>query len=78
MFVVADRKPARTAKVRGYPTADAAEKAARRIVRMTGKDIGIWLRVDSGISREVACVVRDALDRVWTDVLAAPGQQTFL
>lgn len=73
-----------------YATAEIAERHARAIVKGGLKsEMSIWREADAHtptlgkLSRVaypelVATVMRDALDRVWTQVSAAPGQRCFL
>jgi hypothetical protein len=61
---------------RGYATVEEAESAARRY---TAKHDGELVTIyDNKINKDVARTCRDPLDRIWTDVLAAPGQVTLL
>ena len=70
-----------------YIDANDAERAARKAVRLHGGEISIWTnqpkeikgrRYSSSYSTLVATVLIDPLDRVWTQVVAGPGQQAFL
>lgn len=98
MFAVSLEAPGRNDEKKfRYPTADAAEKAARTLIKGRGGEISIWVRktrpskgyshvpgieapvldlYDGG--REIAVVLKDALDRVWTQVITAQGEECFL
>lgn len=78
-FAVAEEQPTRGDRKRfKYTSADDAERAARRIVRGRGGSMGIWLHDEKQSPLEVATVLRDSLDRVWTQVNAKPGDRAFL
>lgn len=82
MYEIEQRIPTR---LHGIPCADyrtasfdkieAAEKSARIRCKRNGHDVIIR---DAKTRRQIAVVVKDALDRVWTEVCAAPGQPTVL
>lgn len=66
-----------------YASAEAAERAARKVVALKGGEMSIWTSQPLTIkgrrySQLVATVLKDALDRTWTQVVAGPGQQAFL
>ena len=78
-----DRKDAAKYK---YATAELAEQAARRLVTGRGGSTAIWRAPANAVRKgdlhgqvsEVAVVLRDNLDRVWTQVGARPGDYAFL
>jgi hypothetical protein len=61
-----------------FATVDEAEARARLIVRRFGRD-SVISAVDAGSGRceHVATVLIDALDRCWTQVMAASGNGHF-
>ena len=73
-----------------YATAELAERHARAIVKGgLQSEMSIWREGErtqligrahtrAALPEHVATVIRDALDRVWTQVSAAPGQRCFL
>lgn len=80
MFAVAQERPKTPAKFT-YKTAEAANEVARRFVTGRGGEIAIWQALDPNLVArpvEIAIVLKDALDRVWTQVNACPGQQAWL
>lgn len=79
LFAVAEEQPTRGDLRRfKYTSAVDAERAARRIVTGRGGSMGIWLHHEKSFPVEVATVLRDSLDRVWTEVHAKPGQRAYL
>lgn len=88
LFAVSQDQPFVTGKDAAkfkYASPIDAERAARKAVKLHGGEMNIWVNTESspkakrsGYSQLVATVLTDALDRVWTQVPAAPGQQSFL
>lgn len=91
LFAVSQDQPFVTGKDAAkfkYVAATDAERAARRAVKLHGGEMNIWVNQPlpsevrqlkhHGYSQLVATVLTDALDRVWTQVPAGPGQQSFL
>lgn len=92
-FAVAQEAPGRNDEKKfKYTSADAAEKAARTLIKGKGGEVSIWVRktrqshspslakglqgpvldlYDGG--KLIAIVLKDSLDRVWTQVLAGPN-----
>lgn len=95
MFAVAQEQPGRNDEKKfRHATAEAAEAAARTLIKGKGGEISIWVRktrpsrspsLVKGIEapvlelydggREIAVVLKDSLDRVWTQVLAGPNSK---
>ncbi len=84
MFSTFDPYERRDGVRRYYDDVLKAEAAARRKVKAGGAEYVLIDRVERREKGEVktianiATVCKDALDRVWTDVDAGPGQVAFL
>ena len=79
LFAVAAERPTRGDRKRfKYESATAAETAARRIVTGRGGAMSLWLYDGENQPVEIAVVLRDALDKVWTQVTARPDQRSYL
>lgn len=76
--VAADRPNQKSGARYKYASAEAAEAVARRLVLTLGQDMAIWRQVEGRWPECVATVLRDPLERIWTQVYAAPGQPCFL
>jgi ribosomal protein S7 len=58
---------------RRFRALDDAERFARRQCEQAGKSCLIQSLMDGSNGRDIAVVSRDALDRVWTDIVHYQG-----